>query len=232
MATDTQIVSGYNWIITHSILLALVGTLTLGGIYGVENLISKHDDATAAKYAAIADAQVKQNATFQQQVQQQIAILAAQNQQLIAANAQLASSLAARSKVEKEVPVQTANLSLAETAAALKGTVEGNNVSLTLPVAQDVLTQVQLVPLLQQDKLDLSKEVDNQSDIAKNNLAEYTQEKAAHDSDNKANAAVILANKKEIAAVKADARKGKIKWFVIGYVSGLISGIALHAAGI
>ena len=39
--------------------------------------------------------------------------------------------------------------------------------------------------------------------------------------------------KAEVASVKADARKGKVKWFKIGYVAGLVSGLWLgHAAGL
>lgn len=51
----------------------------------------------------------------------------------------------------------------------------------------------------------------------------YTDEVAAHKKDNDTNAA-------EVKALKADARKGKLKWFGIGFVTGLISGVALHVA--
>jgi hypothetical protein len=35
------------------------------------------------------------------------------------------------------------------------------------------------------------------------------------------------ANKKEIAALKADCRKGKMKWFKVGFVTGFVSGLAV-----
>jgi len=227
-----SITTDISWVQAHLLSLALVVLLSFGGVYGVESIVAKHDDATAKKFQIIASDQAAQNKAFQTQISQQISYLQEQNVEQNKEIAVLTSALSARAIVEKKVQVTTHSLDAEQVAEGLGGTAVGDVVSLPLPKAQDALTAELLVPLLQADKNNLTDTVAAERKISDNNLAEYTSEKAAHDSDNKTNATIILADKKELVAAKADARKAKIKWFVIGYVSGFISGIAAHAAGI
>jgi hypothetical protein len=202
-----------SWMKSHLISLLVCAILIYAGIYGVESIIAKHDKQTAAIYQ-------QQNQQFQQTVQQEIAQLVAQNQQL-------AAQLAANQKKEQSIPVtvkdETADqvafdISKAANSKPNAVTVQNNNVVLDLPTAQLALADMQLVPLLQQDKADLSQQLLNETKM-------YNDEVAAHKSDNET-------NQKQITALKADCRKSKLKWFGIGYVAGFISGVAIAVHGV
>lgn len=226
MSTDTTVVSAVSkdlaWLKTHIILLAVVAGLILGGIYGIESLVAKHDDAAAAKYSQIAADTAKQNQQFQLQVQTEIASLVAANQQLANQNQQLVVSLATRQNQEIQIPKQTASLTAVQVAVELQGTANGDNVSLTLPVAQNVLASVRLVPLLQADKKNLQDAYNNEVQIANNNEKLYTEEQKALVSEQGSHKADNEANAKQITKIKADARKSKLKWLGIGILIGFV----------
>lgn len=227
MSTDTTVVStavskDLSWLHTHLLLLALVGILIFGGIYGVELLMARHDDASAAKYSQIAADTAKQNQQFQLQVQAEITSLVAANQQLANQNQQLVVSLATRQNQEIQIPKQTASLTAVQVAVELQGIANGDNVSLTLPVAQNVLASVRLVPLLQADKKNLQDAYNNEVQIANNNEKLYTEEQKALVSEQGSHKADNEANAKQISKIKADARKSKLKWLGIGIVIGFI----------
>jgi hypothetical protein len=218
-----------NWLKTHLVLLAILVSLTFGGVYGVEALVAKHDASTASQYQAIAAATAAQNATIQAQTQQQITLLAAQNAQLQAQMAQLAQAISSRdakllaqqAKIPSMTPVQIA----AEFPKYLtKGiaTVEGSGVLLDAPASQEILAQVEEVPVLKQDIIDLNSinakqasEITNLNTSNNSLITALDSEKASHSADNTANA-------KELISVKAQARKSKLKWFGIGFVAGFV----------
>ena len=131
-----------------------------------------------------------------------------------AQNAQIATALTQRQTVEVRLPAQAATLTSTQAAttiaAATKGeaTAVGDNVQIDLPTARNIASMVQLLPLLQQDKADLQKALDNETHM-------YTNEVAAHKKDNEANA-------KTVTALKADCRRSKLKWLGIGIVIGFV----------
>ena len=221
-----------NWLKTHIVLLAIVVALAFGGVYGVESLISNHDAKQAAQYQALAQQQAVQNAEFQKQTANQLLVLAQQNAQLEQQFSQIVTVLAQREATEKKLPQVNQNLSAAEAAKTLGGTVQGDNVVLDLPLARTLVTDVQLVPLLQQDKTDLEKQNGLLQTEVANGVQALNLEREAHASDNSANAATIKARDAEIVAIKAECRKSKLKWFGIGYVAGFLSAIGLHASGV
>lgn len=210
------------WLKHHLILLAIVLGLTFGGIYLVESLVAKHDDAAAAKYSQIAADTAKQNQLFQLQVQTEIASLVAANQQLANQNQQLVASLANRQVQEVQIPKQTASLTAVQVAVELQGTAKGDNVTLTLPAAQNVLASVRLVPLLQVDKKNLQDAYTNEVQIANNNLTLYNKEHEALVSEQGSHEADKKANAKTISDLKTDCRKSKLKWLGIGVIIGFI----------
>ena len=213
----------WTWVKTHLVLLMMVALLSFGAVYGIESFISKHDAAEATKYSQIATTQNQQTAQVLAQVQTEVAALMAANQQLANQNQQLVTSLSKRQTTEVQIPKQTASLTAAQVAIELQGTANGDNVTLALPVAQNVLANVKLVPLLQQDKTDLQSAYNNQVQVSANNLALYNDEHLALVSEQKAHQADNTANAATIKKLKADARKGKLKWFFIGFVSGFIT---------
>lgn len=218
----TTIKNDLSWLKMHLILLAIVVILVFAGIFGVESLIARHDDAAAAKYSQIAADTAKQNAAILAQVQAANTALLNTNQQLASQNQQFASALATRQIQEVQIPKQTASLTAMQIAVELQGTANGDNVSLTLPVAQNVLASVRLVPLLQKDKTDLQSAFDNQVQIANNNEKLFENERQALVSEQGSHKADNEANAKQITKLKADARKSKLKWFGIGVIVGFI----------
>lgn len=224
MATSETIVTAvekdWKWLTTHLVLVGVLLASVAGAVYGVESLVAKHDEQVAAKYAAIATLANQQNQQFQTQVLAQMKALSDQNQQLANSNAQLAAALTQRQKVEVEIPKQVGTMTATQVATQLGGTATGDNVTLPLPAAQTALTDVLLVPQLQSDKKDLQDQLTNETQIATNNKKLYDDEVVALTGEQKAHAADNKASATEITALKADARKSKLKWFGIGVLVG------------
>ena len=224
MATSETIVTAvekdWKWLTTHLILVGVLLASAVGAVYGVESIIAKHDEQAAAKYAAIATQANQQNQQFQSQVLAEMKVLADQNQQLANSNTQLATALTQRQKVEVNIPKQVGTMTATQVATQLGGTATGDNVTLPLPAAQTALTDVLLVPQLQSDKKDLQDQLTNETQIATNNKKLYDDEVVALTGEQKAHAADKLASATEITALKADARKSKLKWFGIGVLVG------------
>ncbi len=150
-----------SWLKHHVLLLAAVVLLALGAIYGVESLITNHDSATAVKYETIlksvqdravtdqkaADAREQLSAQREQQYQQMVVTLTAQ--------------LSARQRQEQQVQKQAATLTAIEAAQhitiAEKGnaTAQGDNVIMDLPTSQKVVADVETLPLVRKDLLDV-----------------------------------------------------------------------------
>lgn len=193
-----------NWLKTHLILLAIVAGSIYGGIYLVESKIADHDKQMATIYQV-------QNQQFQAQIKEEIDALKEQN-------TQLSQALATRQVVEVKLPTQNGSLTATQAAQEISKSTkanpgqvvsQGDTVVLDLPTARDLTTMAQLVPLLQADKADLTKQLSNETKI-------YNDEVSAHQKDNQTNAVALT-------ACKADARKGKLKWFGIGYVAGFLT---------
>lgn len=203
---------------SHIVSVCLIVALAFGGIYGVESLVAKHDSATATRYEVLAKQQSDQNAQLQANIQKRLDSLEAQN-------AVLTLALSKRQTVEVTIPTTNGSLSAQETATKLVDTTNAKPGEVTalqdaltvdLPVAHVLLDDAQLVPLLQADKADLSKELVNSNQA-------LSLEKTAHTSDNTTGAANLKACQVEIVSVKAQARKSKLRWFAVGYASGWIS---------
>lgn len=193
---------------THIVAFLIAIGLALFGIYTFEARTA--DKAQAKADAAQAQAQLiqQQNQQFQAQMQQQIN--------------QLAQALAARQVIEVKIPAANQSLTSNETADALtkatnakpgEVTSVNDTVVMDLPISRTVLSLVQLVPLLQQDKTDLGKQL--------------TDERQAHVSDVKAGAASLAACKLEVVAVKKEARKNIFKTIFVSIGVGIGIGLKL-----
>lgn len=219
MLTDLE-----TWFKAHLISLALIVSLTLGGIYGIESIIAKHDAAKSQEYSQLASQIQQSNAQFQQSVNSQLSNLAAERAADKAEIAALTAALTSRAKVEQKIPQTVSSLTVQQVATQLGGTANDNLVELPLVPAQKALEALLLVPQLQADKADLVQVNATCNAGLANAEQALSIETAAHASDNTANAATVKALNAEIVSVKAQARKSKIKWFAIGFVSGYIAG--------
>lgn len=221
-----NLIADWKWLTTHLIIVALAGTLVVGSIYGVLHIQAKDAERHAQEFAQLADSMNKANAAFQASTEAQIKTLAAANQQLALEVGTLTQVLARRQAAEQSLPKKNANLSVIEAARSLQGSADGDNVVLDLHVARDLVTQVQLVPMLEQDKADLGKSNELLAAEVANGEQALDLERKAHASDNSANGATIKARDAEVSALKKNLRKSKMKYFIIGYVAGFITRVA------
>lgn len=199
----------------HIVLYGALALALIGGTYLYEAKRAEVAEGRAVAAESKAADSEAQNKLFQQNVQVQLSQLAAQN-------AQLSAALAQRQVLEVKVPQQNASLTAAQVAAGIDSTT-GNKVgttvaqgdSLILPttLGKDALSALQLVPLLQADKVALTTENTNLS-------KSLDLEKQAHVSDVTALNLQITADKLEIKAVKAQARKSKFRWLGAGIIIG------------
>jgi len=225
-----SLVTDWDWIRTHLILLAVLATLSVGAVYGVLTIQERERSAAEQRQAVIVDALTAQNKIVQQQTAAQITLLTQQFQALEAQNQVLIVALAKRQQAETAVPVHNANLSAVEVAKNLGGTAEGDNVVLDLPLARNVLTAVQLVPLLQQDKVDLAASNGLLKNEVTNAQSALDLERKAHTSDNTTNSATIKLRDDTISTLHAEVRKSKLKWCGICYVAGFLTAEGLKIA--
>jgi hypothetical protein len=207
MVLDTKHFIGYG--------LAIV--LALGLVYTIESKVADKAQSRADLAEAKAELISKQNADFQAQVSSQLA-------QLQAENASLAKALTAREQVEKLLPTKNGSLTATQVSSAIsqalnakQGEVSasGDTITVDLPLGQEITTALQLVPLLQTDKTQLQTELANETKA-------LDLEKQSHASDVNALNVQISADKVELKAVKAQARRSKLRWFAAGVVVGFL----------
>jgi hypothetical protein len=218
-----------NWLKTHLILLAIMASLIFGGVYGVLNVIEKHDAKAAAQAQVQATLQAKQNQDLQAVIASKQLQLVQDRAALQAEEAKIETLLSQRAVVEKALPKANASLTAQEAAIQIskftKGnaTPSGSSVTVDTPTAQVIVTELELVPLLEADKADLTKQVLEEKSVSENIAEQLSLEQKSHKSDVAALTSQVEADKKEITFVKAEARKGKLKWFGIGYVAGFLT---------
>lgn len=228
---ETKLKADYTWLTTHLIQLAIVGVLVIASVWGVESIIARHDSAISSRYDALAAQSAAQNQTIQKQSADAIAQLATQNSLLQTQVAGLAQAISSRDAALLNLQKQVINMQPPALAAEwpkyiTHGTVSAlpDGVKLDVPAAQDTLQQLEAVPVLQADNKSLSDangkqaaEITNDAAALKSSQDALDTEKLSHVADQKA----CEADKKTL---KAQARKGKLKAFFMGVVTGLIGG--------
>lgn len=188
---------------TH-ILLGIGGVLlALFGVYAIEARIADKADAKAQLAEQHAADVEKANAAFQAATQAQIDAL----KDALNAREITEAKQATQNRVLTAPQVAT---QIGEVAKVAPLVTQGDTVVFPLPLAQTALTDMQLVPLLTQDKSDLQKSLD--------------LEKAAHASDIQVYTAQISALKAETKAAVAKSRKAWLKGFFVGVITGFIGG--------
>ena len=241
-ATVTSVTQ--SWFRAHERIIVVALILAVGA-FG----LNKYFDVSAAKAdaKAVAAEQVAADAKANSAaLAAQSAIQAQQYQALVIAlaaqNASLARSIASR---QAALPVQQATdarLPLSDLATRLQTlgnapvgsiSVAGNQIDLTPSGAVSVTQTLEQVPVLQGNLADETKiALNTRQELEKSDVLSADLNAQITGLNNQLTADANSC-KLNIAAVKADARKGKAKWFRIGYVAGLVSGLWLgHAAGL
>lgn len=213
--TNSSLQQGAHWLWTHAILLAVVVLLGFGSTYFVESLIAKRDASAAAGLHEIVSVLQKQNDTTQ-----------AQNQHLQDEIDKLALSVTQRNAQNTKQQKNDASLSAKDAAGRLAAqtnaqsgeiTVAGDLVTIDLPITRFIVgslddlltTKANLVDT--QTALETSKRlVTSQSDLLNSRVKELDDTKKACAQD--------------LKVATDNARKGKLKWFAIGFGTGYVAG--------
>jgi hypothetical protein len=201
----------------HIILYVSLAIAPIGETY----LIADKHAESARTEAAVAKAQMAQivsaNTQFQSQVTAQIA-------QLEASNQALQTQLAQRDKVEKSISTHNGSLTPTQVATGIQSATDANDgeatasgqfIQLDLPLGQQALSALQLVPLLQKDKADLTIEVFNDEKA-------LVLEKQSHQSDLKADEAKLESCQADLKAVKRSTLRSKLRWLGAGVTVGFV----------
>jgi hypothetical protein len=214
------------------IIVIVVAGLWFG--YGkYADIVAAHDNAALQQAKVVAAAQEQANAQLATQVQADKASLqaltdkvTAQNQQLVAANTALATALATRQKTDAALPVPALVDRWAQLAPGTNFTgavTSGNNVQVTPSNALATVQQLEKVPVL-------TTELANETTLKTNDdLLIVQQNKNIFDLSGQVTGLnkQIVDNQTQctdqIAVVKAEARKSKRRWFIIGYVAGFLT---------
>lgn len=214
--------------------VAIVFALGLTYLYESREANKEHDKYEQMK--AISDLQQQQNTQFQQQIQSTIQQLQTQNTQLQAISAQQATTI---SSLQKQLTIQKANdatLPPDVLASHIKTLAPGGSISVVpngylvdQPEAVSIAQALEEPPVLKQELTADDTIIKNDAAVITNDAKVLDAEKQSHGSDVAALQAQLGTANQEIKDVKAQSRKGKLKWFGIGYIAGFASSEILKA---
>jgi hypothetical protein len=234
--TDTTIVAtiqkDWSWLISHLILLAVVGLLVTGAVYGTESLIAKHDAARSTQFAQILATQAAETKTLQQQFaadELASAVRDAQYQQTIA---QLSKSIQVRDANAQKQQQTDATLDAVSAASRLatqtgakpgEVTVAEDNVILDLPITRNIVASLDSLATIEADLQDTKNELTAQTGLTADANTKLADADKVIASQTTQLADSTKACQAQISAVKAEARKSKFHWFIGGYIAGFVS---------
>jgi uncharacterized coiled-coil protein SlyX len=196
---------------------------------------------TDAQLATTTAAAAAQTAAAIAQYQQMVTQLAAQN-------SQLANQIEQRNQNLKNQQNQNATLDAAGMASRIADdegfpsgavTVEADTVVLNNPSAHQILNDLDSVPVLKQNIIDLTatktnqeKQISGLQDIVAKQTIQISDQAKQIDGLTKALADSEANTIKQVALQKAADRKSKISWFKAGVILGFVGGFfGAHAAG-
>lgn len=222
--------SHWSWVLSHLLILALVAGLVWGGIYGVDSMIARHDAANQQKYELV----LQQQTAVTKAVEDKLTLDSAQHaQEALAYQQQIAADQVAmkqRDDMLKVLIAKIGTMTAPQVVADLQpklrqgtATVLADGVKLDLPAARDVDAQITEGVNAKADLATTQTALTKETSIASNATADLATAKQAITAEQTKNGDQIKACDATIATVKAEARKSKIKWFLIGYVSGFLT---------
>jgi hypothetical protein len=236
--TDSTIVTtvkhDWTWIIQHGIGVLLVALICFGSIYGVESLISRHDAENASKYEKILSEQAAQTKTLQQQLADDVAANAQRDASYQRTIAQLSQGIIQRNADAQKQQKADASLDASSAAQRLSQQTQStgeiavaeNNVVLDLPIARRVVSDLDSLVVVQGNLADTQAQLKAQQGLtadAQTEASDAQQVIAAQASQLTEQDKVC---KEKLTAANAAARKGKLKWFGIGFLTGFVAGHA------
>ena len=212
------------------VLAGIAAVLLWFAVGHVESIIAAHDNANLTQAKVVAQSQADKTAALAAQVEQQSAQyqalatkLDAQNAALVAANTQLATALAQRQKTDASLPPTELANRWAVLVPQAKPTVTATGLAVDTPGAVATVQQLESVPVLsaqlgnERTQLESTQKLLGLSQNETTTLSSEVSSLRVQIKDNQ-----TVCNQ-QIAVVKAEARKSKRRWFLIGFVSGFIT---------
>jgi hypothetical protein len=228
----------WSWVLSHLLALIVVGGLIIGGVYGVESLIARHDSATASKYSAILAAQTTATQILQKQLQADEEQSAQIEAQLLAQNSQLAQQISARNQAAATQVKTDATLSAADSANRItvqtkagpgEVTAQGNDVVLDLPITRAVVADLDELPVVEANLTDTQKQLANETTVATNAQSDVADAKKVIAAQVTQMADADKACKAQITTLKSQNRKNTWKHLLLG--GAIFEGIRLYLTG-
>jgi len=236
-AADSSLLKDWKWLTTHLVLVGVLGVFLAGGVYGVNNIIERHDLARAAADAKVLAVAQQQNVTLLQTLQADEAASAARDAQATATINTLFAQVNARDAQLKQTLSQNATLTAAQSAARLTvqtGVAPGQITAVGNTVVADLPTAIKFVNAF--DQLAAA-----QGDLlAKQGIIDATNVKLADSNKQLADANGVIASDKTVlaatvkqctddkATIKAKERKHHVIIGVIMFIGGIVAGHELH----
>ncbi len=235
----TKIKSDLSWLQRHErIILALIAGVVLWFAIGkIDTLIANHDHANLQQAQVAAAVQEEKNQALAAQIAQQAAEykalaekVEAQNAALEQANVNLATALTKQQKTDAALPPTELVARWNTLVPAAGSTVTPEGVTLPSTGAVATVQQLEKVPVL---AAQLDNEIAIESGMQKLLDASEGRVVTLNDQVTGLKTQAVLDAKvcsDQIAVVKADARKSKRKWFIVGYIAGFLSRQYLKSA--
>lgn len=199
---------------SHLVGIVTVVVLIAGSVYGVNSLIEKHDAANNAKWAAVIAQNDAKTKTDEDALQQTLAAALAQN-------ASLSAQMAQRDIALEKVVATIRTAAPTQIAKDLGGTSpDPTTVTLPIDTARTIDTQLAMLPVIEANLADETTKFTNDETIIAQQkivIADLQKSLANYEPIDKPCQA-------QIATVKAQARKSKVKWFLGGFIAGFITG--------
>jgi hypothetical protein len=220
------------WIKAHErLLLVAVGGLVLWFAIGkIDTLIANHDAATLHQAQVVADKQEQINYNLAKQAEQAAADykalaekVSAQNAALEQANVTLATALTKQQKTDAALPPTELVARWNTLVPAAGSTVTPTGVALPSTGAIATVQELERVPVLSSQIENDRTQIANDGKLIDAGISEKQSLYAEVDGLKLQIVDDTKVCKAQIAEVKAVARKSKLRWFTIGFITGFIS---------
>ena len=203
----------------HVVLYAALAIVIGIGIYFVESKYAALQEARAQAAEQALAVEKDHNAQLVKQFTDNEAKRQLELQQIYQTIAQIQTQTKVQIIHDKTAPAPEVGHRIETITGVPQGTITLNpqdDLIVPLPLARDIVVK------LDQGEAD-AKVVVQQAKVIETQKGTISDQTAIIAEDKKVLVATIDADKKELNAEKANARKGKLKWFGIGFVAGFVT---------
>jgi hypothetical protein len=220
-----------SWIAHHLILVGILVGVLFAGVYGVENLIEKHDEKKAQQANVALQVVVEQvkkleehQATNDAAVAQREAARDALIQSLVATIARRDATLDQQIKKNATLTAQQAAARITDQYKAQPGEVvaSGDTVIVDLPLARSFVNTFDQLTVCTANYSDVQKQLSAEQARTQDLKTQVADRDATIIGKNTELDKQKIKYEADITLLKAQARKSKLKWFGAGVVVGFV----------